>query len=159
MAMETLRSGFGYSKKSVCAYIAALNQDFSQRLLEKDAQCTASIQALESRIAALSAENEVLRSKEQAISAAILDVQLYASQLRAKAQADHTRHLEENQQELDAQRQRLEAIRGDVSALRGKLQSLMGAMDAQLAGFAQECDAAMEQMTEVPAYEAETVEA
>ena len=160
MAIENLSTGFGYSKKSVCAYIASLNQEFSQRLLDKDAQYHATIQSLEARVAALQAENEVLRSKEQAISSAILDVQTYAQQLRSRADSEHTQPEEAFRQQMLREQERLDAVRENVNALRAELQRILTDIDAQAAAFSIKCEEATDAVptTEEAAAHEETSE-
>ena len=44
---ELFRSSlFGYSKKSVIAYVAEMNEDFSQKLLAKDMECRDTVREL-----------------------------------------------------------------------------------------------------------------
>ena len=66
MVKEILKSGFfGYSKSSVCEYIARMNEEFSQRLTAKDNENTSREAELRAQIASLREENQKLKEKQE----------------------------------------------------------------------------------------------
>ncbi|MDO4316347.1 MAG: hypothetical protein Q4C45_11265, partial [Oscillospiraceae bacterium] len=63
----------GYSKKSVCAYIAEMNEEFSKKLLEKDMARKDAVQTLQEQLEQLKRENEQLRAERREVAGALID--------------------------------------------------------------------------------------
>ena len=139
MRMEELRTGwFGYRKDSVYQLISSMEEDFSARLLEKDAQHAqlfrqAQEQIAELRAALAAAQEELLAHQrdQNQISGALLDAQDYARRLRADAQAQEEQLRGELQAEARRQRERLEVYGRQIGQLHARIGSLLGEMEAQ----------------------------
>ena len=140
MRMEELKRGFwGYTRESVYRCITAMEEEFSARLLEKDAAVTrleeqyqGRIRELEESLAQVQREGEAQRRDQATISEALLNAQEYARGLREETQ----RQEEEVRRELDAQIQRqrreLEAYQGELKRLRETFQALLEEMDGRM---------------------------
>ena len=97
MVKEILKSGFfGYSKSSVCEYIARMNEEFSQRLTAKDNENTSREAELRAQIASLREENQKLKEKQEEIVGALVDAKSFAAELKAKAEAENQAQRSEN---------------------------------------------------------------
>ena len=115
MRFEELKKGFwGYQKESVLRYIAAQEESFSQRLLEKDdhakqavLQSQARIQELEQEVRELREELAQLRRHQDQIPNALLDARASAQALRDQA----------NAQEQIARENLRRALEADLSEL------------------------------------------
>ena len=76
MQIQEMKKGlFGYKKESVYQYVSALNEEFSQKLIEKDEKNEVLVKELRERTQALEAElervkreSEDLRKKQLAVS-------------------------------------------------------------------------------------------
>lgn len=153
MRFEELKKGFwGYQKESVLRYIAAQEESFSQRLLEKDdhakqavLQSQARIQELEQEVRELREELAQLRRHQDQIPNALLDARASAQALRDQANAQEQiarenlhRALEADLSELAGYRERIQslgqAIREALEQMEQQSQALQEAAD----GLAQE---------------------
>lgn len=93
MRMEELQTGFfGYRKESVYQLIASMEENFSSKLMEKDAQHTKAMQDAQIKIAELETELRTVRAEhlssrkdQDMISDTLLDAQAYAQKLRAES--------------------------------------------------------------------------
>ena len=88
MRMEELQTGFfGYRKESVYQLIASMEENFSSKLMEKDAQHTKAMQDAQIKIAELETELRTVRAEhlssrkdQDMISDTLLDAQAHPDQ-------------------------------------------------------------------------------
>ena len=130
---ELFRSSlFGYSKKSVIAYVAEMNEDFSQKLLAKDMECRDTIRELKERIEALEKENAALHAGRQEVAGALIDAKTFAAELKERAEAEDQARRAKNEACRDAEQQRRQALSGHVDSLRDALGAALRSMDEEL---------------------------
>ena len=109
MQLDELKKGFwGYQKEGVFQYITAREEEFSRRLLEKEAQADQALQraqtrvqeleqeavdawsrvrALEQELQSLREERDALRKQQAMVADALLDARAYAGRLREESLA------------------------------------------------------------------------
>ena len=137
MRMEELQVGFwGYRKDSVYQLIASMEENFSSRLMEKDAQHNAAMQDAQARIAELEAElraareeNLSNRESQDMIVDALLDAQSYARKLRAESVAQEQELRVRLQEEARRQEARLSDYDRQLKQLRGAIHTLLQELD------------------------------
>lgn len=132
---------FGYSKKGVCAYIAEINEEFSQKLLEKDMACKDTVQALREQLEQLKQENEQLRAGRQEVAGALIDAKTFAADLMARAEAENRVLRDKNEARQTAEFQRLQALAADIDALRDTFRSVLSDMDVAMEQYRLKCQA------------------
>ena len=139
MRMEELKRGFwGYRKESVYRCIASMEEEFSRRLLEKDAKAAQAEEQLQWRIAeleeelrSLQAERDARRREEASISDTLLKAQAYAERLRAETRQLEDQARERLEREAARQAAELDASRERISRLRAAFRSLLEELDRQ----------------------------
>lgn len=152
MTLSELKTGlFGYKKASVYQYITSLEEQFSAKLVEKDAamkqaaeQYQEKIQRLEEEVERLRKQCDIQREEQSVISGAILQAQRYAQEIRQEVQQEQqdARHrLEEASAE---QTRQLEAYRSQIRAIRAAFEATLQEMD----GTAQQLEREMEKVLE-----------
>ena len=126
MTLDELRSGFfGYQKASVYRYITSLEEQFSSKLVEKDAaakraaeQYQERINQLEQELQAVREQCETQKNEQMVIAHTLLDAQRYAEQMKqesAQKQQEAQRCLDEQVAEKNRE---LERYRSQVQELR-----------------------------------------
>ena len=119
MEKPTLKSAFfGYSKTSVCEYIARISEEFSKKLMELNADHKKEREELNARIATLEQELAEYRRAHANISATLLEAQEHAEELKTQAEAENQRLRAENAERNAAQQKRMEAYKAEVNELR-----------------------------------------
>ena len=147
MRMEELKRGFwGYQKKGVYRCITSMEEEFSARLMEKDAalakleeQYQARVRELEEALARAQEENRAQSRSQAAISEALLRAQDYAQKLREESQRqeetvrrDIAARAHRQQRELDAYQGELDRLRQTIRTLLEELDSRAGAVQGKL---------------------------
>ena len=135
---------FGYSKKSVIAYVAEMNEEFSRKLLEKDLENKRTVQELKDQMEELKRENERLRAGRQEVAGALIDAKTFAGALMEKAEADSRARRAKNETYHQAEFQRLQALSANVDALRDAFRAAVSGMDEEMARYERRCRAAEE---------------
>lgn len=134
--MSTLKelksSFFGFNKAGVCAYIANMNEEFSQKMIEKDAAHAEEVRALRQRVEALEAENLELVKMQKHISDTLIDAKTFAAELQAKAAAEDKQMREENAARNNAERERINRFGEGIDVIRDDIQGLLRKLDADL---------------------------
>ena len=128
MRLEELKRGlWGYRKDAVFQYLAQQEEQFTQKLAEKDAQMEQARQQDLSRIQELERENRVmkeeltrLQGRQDQIAQAILDARSSAEALKAESQAREEEARETVRQALERDLAELAGYRDQVAALRGR---------------------------------------
>lgn len=133
---------FGYSKKSVCAYIAEMNEGFSQRLLEKDAECKRVTGELTAQLEQLRRENEELRAGRQEVAGALIDAKSFAAGLMERAAEEDRARRARSEACHAAELQRLQELAAGVDTLRGAIRAALSKMDEELEEYGVKCQAA-----------------
>ena len=136
MRMEELKRGFwGYQKEGVYRCITSMEEEFSARLMEKDA----ALAKLEEALARAQEENRAQSRSQAAISEALLRAQDYAQKLREESQRqeetvrrDIAARAHRQQRELDAYQGELDRLRQTVRTLLEELDSRTGAVQGKL---------------------------
>ncbi len=137
MTLDELRSGFfGYQKASVYRYITSLEEQFSSKLVEKDAaakraaeQYQEKINQLEQELQAVREQCETQKNEQMVIAHTLLDAQRYAEQMKqesAQKQQEAQRCLDEQVAEKNRE---LERYRSQVQELRKLFLSMLKEMD------------------------------
>ena len=102
MNKEILKSAlFGYSKISVCQYIATMNEEFNAKLMAETAAFREERAKLQKRIDELEAELAAHRQSACEAGALLLKAEQYAEQRRLLAQAEAAQLLQQAQEEAE----------------------------------------------------------
>lgn len=150
--LGNLKSGlFGYQKAGVYQYITQLEEQFSAKLLEKEAEAKSAAEEYQKRIELLEQELretrqqfEAQRNEQVVIANTLLEAQRYAERLKQEAaqkQQEVQRQLEE---ETAKQTRALEGYQKQVHQLRESLQAMLEGMDRT----AEQLEQRMEQVRE-----------
>lgn len=139
MRMENLKQGlWGYRKEDVYRCIVSMEEEFSQRLLEKDAQSAkmeeglrVRIRELETELAQVRQECEVQQRAQTAISDALLNAQTYAQQLREETALREQDARQRIDREAQRQSDELRVYQQKLSRLRETLHMLLEELDSK----------------------------
>ena len=137
MKREDLKSAFwGYQKLSVCQYITTLEEEFSSKLLEKEAEYQKilsqehqKVQQLEEEVRTLRERCEAQQREQLLISDTLMEAQRYAELLKQET--------EKREQELQTQlktaaakqEHALQQYEAQVQQLREALRAMLQEMD------------------------------
>ena len=89
MDKEILKTAlFGYSKISVCRYIATMNEEFNAKLMAETESFREERTRLHKKIDDLEAELATYKQTANDIGEALLDAHRHADQIRQQAEAD-----------------------------------------------------------------------
>ena len=102
MNKETLKSAlFGYSKISVCQYIATMNEEFNAKLMAETNSFREDRTKLQKRIDDLEAELAVHKQNACDVGNMLLEAGQYAEQLRQQAQQESAELLRQAREEAE----------------------------------------------------------
>ena len=161
MNKETLKSAlFGYSKISVCQYIATMNEEFNAKLMAETNSFREDRAKLQKRIDDLEAELAVHKQNACDVGNMLLEAGQYAEQLRQQAQQESAELLRQAREEAEqlrtqtkqetdqllletetkcqAQTQKLELYTGAIAKLREDMAILASRTDDALNTFAEQ---------------------
>lgn len=142
MDNNTLKTGlFGYTKISVCEYIAQVNQEFSDKLLEVTENYRTERNELKQKIEELETELEKYKGLRGEISTAILDAKEYGSQLRRQAEKEAEQMRADNSREkrrLDGQ---IEEYRDDIEKMVRQIRQFMQTTEQALDAYEEKMEA------------------
>lgn len=136
----------GYSKKSVCAYIAEMNEEFSKKLLEKDMARKDAVQTLQEQLEQLKRENEQLRAERREVAGALIDAKAFAAGLIERAEEENRAQCAKNKALCQAELRRLQAMAADIDALRAAFCATLRDMDAELEQYRLRCRTAQAEL-------------
>ena len=106
MDKEILKSAlFGYSKISVCQYIATMNEEFNAKLMAEADSFREERSRLQKKIDDLEAELSVHKQNACDVGTMLLEAGQYAEQLRQQAQTEAAELLRQAQEEAEQLRQ------------------------------------------------------
>ena len=133
MDITSLKSGFwGYKKAGVCEYIAAVNEEFSQKLTDSLKDYDRQLRELNEKISQLEQENTALRAERDRVTKIITDAAAFSDQLRDKALEEDKKFRHNN---LEYNREQLSKINGlcrGIDEIRDQIQGFLKAVDAEL---------------------------
>ena len=102
MDKEILKSAlFGYSKISVCQYIATMNEEFNAKLMAEADSFREEHSRQQKKIDDLEAELAVHKQNACDVGTMLLEAGQYAEQLRQQAQAEAAELLRQTQEEAE----------------------------------------------------------
>lgn len=128
----------GYSRKDVNAYISRLNEEFSQKLLEKELEKKEELRALQEENERLKKENEELQALRQEVADALISAREYASGIRRKAEEDDRETRSGNAVRQEAEARRIQSVGAHIDGVQRKLRSVLERMDRELESYAEE---------------------
>ena len=139
MRLEELKKGlWGYRKDAVFQYITQQEEQFTQKMAEKDAQMEqrsrqdrSHIQELEQENRTLKEELSRLRAQQDQISQAILDARSSAEALKAESRAQEETARETVRLALERDLAELAGYRNKIETLRQTIQAALACMEEQ----------------------------
>ena len=152
MRLEELKKGlWGYKKDAVFQYISQQEEQFAQKIAEKDAQLEQTSRQDRSRIQDLEQENRALkeelarlRAQQDQISQAILDARSSAETLKAESRAQEEKAREAVRQALEQDLAVLNGYRQQVVDLHRTIQAAMKALEQQMGEMEQQTEKLLE---------------
>lgn len=136
MERKLLKSAFfGYSKTSVCKYIAAVNEEFSQKLLELSEEHKREKTEWMEKTKALENELNEYKKVHQDVTTALLEAQQHASALKQKAEAEDSRFRAEADRKHQLETERLTAYVTAINELRDMLSAFSAQTDEKLLAY------------------------
>ncbi len=138
MRLDELKKGFwGYQRESVYRYVVSLEEEASKKLAETEAQSAQKILELEKALKEAQEENAVLRESQMAVSAALLQAQVYAAQMQDETVRQEKEARAEIKRSVDEKLKELEECSAKVGQLREKFRSMIEEMDIKAADLEQ----------------------
>ena len=149
MNKETLKSAlFGYSKISVCQYIATMNEEFNAKLMAEADSFREEHSRQQKKIDNLEAELAVHKQNACDVGTMLLEAGQYAEQLRQQTQAEDEQLRSQTKNETDqflleiktkgqAQTQKLAIYTGAIAKIREDMAILANRTDDALNTFAE----------------------
>ena len=139
MRLEELKKGlWGYKRDAVFQYISQQEEQFTQKMVEKDAQLEQTSRQDRTRIQDLEQENRTLkeeltrlRAQQDQISQAILDARSSAETLKAESRAQEEKARETVRQALEQDLAVLEGYRQQVADLHRAIRTAMEGLEQQ----------------------------
>lgn len=152
MRLEELRKGlWGYKKDAVFQYISQQEEQFTQKMAERDAQLERMSRQGQSRIQELEQENRALkeeltrlRARQDQISQAILDARSSAEILKAESRAQEEKARETVRQALEQDLAVLESYRQQVADLHRAIRTAMKGLEQQAEEMEQQAEELLE---------------
>ena len=142
---ELRKSLFGYSKESVYQYISYLNQEFSQKLVEKDRESNYLIKELQERNAALEkemesirAENDIYKKMQSSISESIISAKNYEKEIKDAAVLENKKNRETINEEKQKQEMQLKNYIETIDAYRVSLVHILKEFETSLKNISEE---------------------
>ena len=126
---------FGYSKTSVCEYIADMNEKFSHQILELENEHRKEKEELKGRLEATEKELNEYKKAHGDIANALLEAKQYAASLKQKAEEENERLVAENKRLHKEQSERLALYAAAVDKLRSELSVFTADTDEKLAAY------------------------
>lgn len=133
MDITMLKSSlWGYSKSSVCEYIAAMNEDFSHKLMATVKENDGRIKELEAKISQLETENNALREERDFVASVMEDAKKFSNELKEKAEQENKRFRESNTAYNNEQFRRIMQFSDGIDRVRNSMHSLIKSFDSEL---------------------------
>lgn len=133
MDITELKSGlWGYKKNYVCEYIAGMNEQFSQRLMEMVKNYDRQIEELHAKITSLEEENVALQNDCNRVTQILADAKSFSDELRAKTEAENKEVRSRNQNYNNEQMERIREFSEGIDRIRDSIRALMTSIDHDL---------------------------
>ena len=137
MNLDQLKKGFfGYKKTSVYEYISSLEEEFSNKLLEKDSlnqkkeeEQLSKIQKLESELKETKQQLDTLRSEQMMIGSTLREAKRYAERLKIEAEEEKEKAHQQLEHDLAQSREELEHYHAQINTLKEAFANLLHDMD------------------------------
>ena len=137
MNLDQLKKGFfGYKKTSVYEYISSLEEEFSNKLLEKDSlnqkkeeEQLSKIQKLESELKETKQQLDTLRSEQMMIGSTLMEAKRYAERLKIEAEEEKEKAHQQLEHDLAQSREELEHYHAQINTLKEAFANLLHDMD------------------------------
>lgn len=150
MKLSQLKKGlFGYRQADVYDYVAALEEEFAAKLLEREAsykkseeQYIARIEKLENELKSVKERLEQHRDEQMVIASTLMDATRYAEQLRQEADEVARKERSEWESELDDKQRELDHYSAQILNVREMFTNFLRAMDQQAVEFEEQVDEA-----------------
>lgn len=126
--LDMKKNLFGYSEEDVQRYVQKLNEEFEQKISEKDEK----IVELENRLDDLEKENETYKKQQLEVSAAIINAQNYAEQIKQETRAREEGEREKLEENIANQKRKLEIHIREVDSLRRRVKAVLENIDMEL---------------------------
>ena len=129
------KSMFGYSKKSVYAFLANMEASYRQKLnaqMELHKKDMDKIKELEEQVSALQQENSLLLAKSNDVSSIFVDAKRFSDDLIAKTKAEEAEKVEKLRLAYQKENEKLKAYRDEIDALKCSIQTAMQTFEADL---------------------------
>ena len=139
MAKLFQTSLFGYSKRNVNEYLSRLNEEFSQKMLEKEHAHKKELQALQAEVEQLTKENAQLQAARCEVADALINARDYAAVLKRQAEEDDQKQRSRNTARQEAELGRIQAVAKHISDLQQTVRSVLESMDRELVRYRTEC--------------------
>lgn len=141
MNLDNLQKGFfGYKKSSVYEYISSMEEEFSERLLEKDGDAKKKEEEYKEKIRQLESELQDVRKqldgckKEQMmIGDTLMDAKRYAEELKKKAYEEEEKERRKWEQAVAQNNLELDNYQKKISEVREHLIKTLQNMDEKAA--------------------------
>lgn len=128
MNLDIKKNIWGYSEEEVQQYITKLNEEHEKKLSEKEER----IQELENEVDKLQIENEEYKKQQMEVSAAIINAQNYAEQLKKETREKEEQERQKVDETISNQKRRLEIHIREVESLRRRVKAILESMDTEL---------------------------
>lgn len=145
------KSFFGYQKESVCQYISCMEEEFRDRLLEKDGDIKKmeekyqlKIQQLEKELQETKNQLDAKVKEQMMIGETLMEARRYAESLKEEARSQQEKMRQQLEKQMEESKKELVCYRKEISNMRKVFADMVCAMDKQ----AEELDAQMRQMEE-----------
>lgn len=123
---------FGYSKESVCEYIAGLSEEFCQKLVDALEDQERIQKELRERIQQLEQENQSFKKQQFDLADIMRDAADFAAGIRAKAEAENRELCRQNAEKAAKEEQRIRMYREKIDIQREEIRKILTAFDAEL---------------------------
>ena len=130
----------GFSKSSVCEYIADVNEDFNRQIKDLNREHKKETERLNEKIARLEQELRDYNTRNVDISKAILDAQSYANTQKDQADEQYQAAMERIQAQIGAENGRLEQYQGFIRQMHENLVAFLEETDRRLLEFEEESE-------------------
>ncbi len=153
MKLENLKKGlFGYQKASVYVCIAAIEEEFSNKLMEKEAQAKKEgeqyqirIQQLEKELRNVRQECEKLKNEQMIISNTLLDAKRYAETLKKETEEKERTARQQLEEAIAQKQQEVNQYANQIQNIRETFRKLLNQLDAEVQGMEQQVETLKEE--------------
>ncbi len=140
MNLNELKKGFwGYKRESVYEFISNINEEFSQKLIEKDNNNEKHLKELKDRIAELELElsvtkkeNETYQKMQYAVSNSIIEAQNYALEMKNETKKIEMNLRTKADERYESETKKLDEYSVSIENIRKVLKETLSGIDSEL---------------------------